>query len=135
MHAENSMLTWVLRFVGLCGAWMAVYCCLQPISTAADLLGDVLDMIPCCGDFLESLVEGVVECVLCLISCSFGCSAALFVIAIVWIVMRPLVGIGLLVCVALLIGLAIAARQMGPKGKPSSRQKRRAADSRLSEDY
>ena len=37
-------------------------------------------------------MTGMMTCLLCVVSCGFGCSCGLFVIAIVWIYMRPLLG-------------------------------------------
>lgn len=107
LHASNSSVTWILRIIGVLGAWAAVYCCLAPISAAADLLGDCLNFIPCVGGLMESLVEGVVTVVLCLMSCMCGCSAALTVIAIVWVAMRPLWGIGMLAVALCFIGISV----------------------------
>lgn len=100
--ASNGTTTWVLRLCGLLLAWAAIYMCLSPITTAADIVGDVLAYIPCgVGGWLESLLEGAVQCVVCLISCSTGISCGLFVISIVWVVMRPLVG-GILMAFSIL---------------------------------
>eukprot|EP00747_Dinoflagellata_sp_TGD_P113282 gnl/TRDRNA2_/TRDRNA2_171670_c0_seq3.p1 gnl/TRDRNA2_/TRDRNA2_171670_c0~~gnl/TRDRNA2_/TRDRNA2_171670_c0_seq3.p1 ORF type:complete len:477 (-),score=94.13 gnl/TRDRNA2_/TRDRNA2_171670_c0_seq3:278-1708(-) len=126
LHSENSNIVWLLRIIGLLGAWGAVYCCLAPIATAADLVGDCLDMIPCIGGYLEDFVEGVVDTILCFISCSFGCSCALFVMAVVWFVMRPLYGGLLLLVVFLLIGCAVAAGNMAPKKEAGRRRRRKS---------
>eukprot|EP00747_Dinoflagellata_sp_TGD_P113285 gnl/TRDRNA2_/TRDRNA2_171670_c0_seq6.p1 gnl/TRDRNA2_/TRDRNA2_171670_c0~~gnl/TRDRNA2_/TRDRNA2_171670_c0_seq6.p1 ORF type:complete len:475 (-),score=92.25 gnl/TRDRNA2_/TRDRNA2_171670_c0_seq6:278-1702(-) len=126
LHGENTVITWLLRIIGLLGAWGAVYCCLAPIATAADLVGDVLDMIPCIGGYLEDFIEGVVGTILCFISCSCGCSSALFVMAVVWFVMRPLYGGLLLLVVFLLIGCAVAAGNMAPKKEAGRRRRRKS---------
>jgi len=101
LQGENTARTWVLRVVGLILAWTAVYCCLSPITTAADIMGDWISCIPCIGPAIASMLEGVVECVVCLIACNTGCSCGIFVIALVWVFMRPLVG-GLIMAGALL---------------------------------
>lgn len=89
---ENKTTTWMLRIGGVLAAWLSVFCCLQPIAAAADIMGDCLNMIPCCGDFLENMLEGVVTTVLCFVSCGVGCACSLFVIALTWLFMRPLYG-------------------------------------------
>jgi len=92
MRKENHATTWVLRLVGLLAAWFGLYCCFDPIASAADKMGDVLSYIPCFGPMLSSALEGIVEMFLCIISCGFGMSFGLFVIAVVWLGMRPMIG-------------------------------------------
>lgn len=92
MRKENHAQTWVLRVVGLLAAWFGLYCCFDPIATAADKMADVLSYIPCFGPMLSSALEGIVEMFLCIISCGFGMSMGLFVIAVVWLGMRPMIG-------------------------------------------
>mmetsp|Transcript_63379 Transcript_63379/g.163057 ORF Transcript_63379/g.163057 Transcript_63379/m.163057 type:complete len:472 (+) Transcript_63379:81-1496(+) len=115
LQASNSMKTWVLRLVGCLIAWLSVYCCFSPISAAADVLGDCINFCPC-GGYAEDLLEGVVDSVLCLMSCGIGCSCALFVIALVWVAMRPLVGGGLM-AVALLLCCCVAGVRSQASGK------------------
>lgn len=105
LHDQNTVRTWVLRAVGLVLAWMAVYCCLSPLTAAADIMGDWLRCIPCIGPSLESILEGAVECVVCIIACNTGFSCGIFVIACVWVIMRPLIG-GLIMAGALLLFVA-----------------------------
>jgi len=109
MRKEKDIKTWVLRLVGLLVAWLALYCCFNPIALAADVMGDCLGYIPFFGPAVESLLEGVVEMFLCIISCGFGCSCGLFIIAIVWLGMRPLVGGPLLAGVILLFIVGLCA--------------------------
>lgn len=92
MRKENHAQTWVLRLVGLLAAWFGLYCCFDPIATAANKMADVLSYIPCFGEMLSSALEGIVEMFLCIISCGFGMSFGLFVIAVVWLGMRPMIG-------------------------------------------
>lgn len=102
LHESNQARTWMIRICGILAAWLAVFCCLQPIAAAADVLGDCLNFVPCIGNFLEDMVEGMVTGVLCIVSCGVGVSCALLVIALAWLAMRPMLG-GLLIflCVAL----------------------------------
>ncbi|CAE7594167.1 unnamed protein product [Symbiodinium sp. CCMP2456] len=112
LEEANTTATWMLRFVGLCFAWITVWCCFQPISAAADGVGDCLNLIPCVGSCLQDMLEGVVDAVLCVVSCCFGCSCGLMVLGIVWLVMRPLIGgVLLLICAALGIGAYFLAKQ------------------------
>lgn len=127
LHSENQTRTWILRAVGCIGAWLAIYLCLSPISAAADIVGDCLDFIPCIGDTLESLVEGVVTTVLCVMSCGIGCSCALFVISIVWVAMRPVVGGIMLGAAILLFVLAGVVRSQYQVPDGAKRRKKRKA--------
>lgn len=103
LHSTNSTQTNLLRVLGLLMCWFSVYCCFGPLTAAADIFGDALACIPCIGDGLESIFEGMVECVLCLVSCTAGFACGMIAIAIVWVYMRPAWGIGLFVGAAALI--------------------------------
>ena len=98
----NSTTTWIIRILGLCFVAITIYCCFAPISAAADVIGDLIGCLPCVGDFLEDLLEGMVDTLLWIVSCALGCSCGLLVISLTWLVMRPLIGGGLLlVCLVL----------------------------------
>ncbi|CAE7514140.1 unnamed protein product [Symbiodinium natans] len=118
LEEANTTSTWIMRFVGLCFAWITVYCCFQPIAAAADGVGDCLRMIPCAGMCLEDMLEGVVGAVLCVVSCCFGCSCGLLVLGIVWLVMRPLIGSAMvLICGLLCAGAYFLAKQSKTNNK------------------
>jgi hypothetical protein len=102
LRSELSATTWIFRIGGVLLAWFALYCCFDPIASGVDMIGNGLSYIPCVGGWLESALEGVVTMFLCLISCSIGVSCALFVIAIMWLAMRPIIGGPLLASVLLL---------------------------------
>jgi len=127
MREENDATTWAFRVVGLVMAWLALYCCFDPIATAADVMGDVLSYIPFFGEFLASMLEGVVTMFLCLISCGIGLSCGLFVIGLVWLGMRPMVGgpiVGAAVVMFLFAFFASRSSERDPKKmrKPQARQ-------------
>jgi hypothetical protein len=130
-HEENNTQVMILRIVGVLGAWAAVYCLLYPLVAMADVMGDCLDMILCIGDMLESLLEGVVTCVVCAVSCSTGCACALFVVAVVWIFMRPLYGAVLMaICITLCVcSYCVLDNQRDPE-KKSKRKKKKSKKSR-----
>lgn len=122
-HSQNTSKLWIMRIGGALLAWVAIYCVLYPIVAMADIFGDWLSCIPCCGDMLESIVEGTVTAVVCCMSCSFGCACALFVVAVVWIVMRPLIGLALmLVCCCFFGGAFFVLHSMQDPDKKSKRQ-------------
>jgi len=128
LREANHTQTNILRVIGVIGAWLAVWCCFQPISAAADIVGDWLDCIPCVGGCLEDLLETVVDSVICCMSCGIGCSCALWVIAIVWVAMRPLYG-GALMAVAVLMCLGVAGVRAACAGgrEPSKKRKKKKA--------
>jgi len=86
LHSENNALTWVLRILGICFCWFAFSRLFVPLQVAAEC-------IPCVGPCLG---EGI-EAITCCISCLPGTACSLGVIGIVWVAMRPMVGIPLLV--------------------------------------
>lgn len=108
--SRDSLLI-VIRIIGVLGTWLAVFCCLNPIIAAVDIIGDYLDMIPCIGPFLKTIadvVESLVTMVVCCVACSFGCSSALLTVAIVWIFMRPFQGFVLIcVCGGIYVGIYV----------------------------
>jgi len=75
-EAENKILTWILRIVGMIVMSVGIGMMLQPLSVAADI-------IPCIGD----CVGGAISCVASLI----GIVLSLLVIGIAWVAQRPVV--------------------------------------------
>lgn len=94
--AANQMLTWVLRGVGIVVAITAISLILAPLG----VLGDVVP-------FIGSIVRMGTGLVAFLV----GLALSLIVIAVSWIVFRPLVGIGLLVVAGALIAGFIYLRR------------------------
>jgi len=66
---------------------------------------------------LEDCLEGIVDWVICVISCNIGLGASFLVIAVVWVFMRPMWGIGLLVLGCCCCGSSLAVRQMFKQDK------------------
>jgi hypothetical protein len=123
LHSKNNFLAWVLRLVGVAAAWISVYCIFSPLTTAVDLIGDVINFVPCVGGFIEDLIEGAATCLVCVLSCGIGCSCAFFVIAVVWVAMRPLVGtiMFILACCCFFGGVAIVHSLRGDTPKKNRR--------------
>merc|ERR1719440_2361111 len=92
MKGENSLKTWLYRIGGLLAAWLSLFCCIQPVSSATDQLGNSLNMIPVLGSKFEAAFDGMVDMFLCIVSCSMGLSCGLLIIGIVWLGMRPIIG-------------------------------------------
>jgi len=121
----NDTQVMLLRLIGVIMAWVGVYCILYPIVAMADIMGDCLEWIPCVGDMLSNIVEGMVTCVICMVSCSSGTACALFTIAIVWVVMRPLVGLGLMaICILLFVLAGYVMKQFHDPEKASKKKRR-----------
>ncbi|MBR2125316.1 MAG: TMEM43 family protein [Akkermansia sp.] len=88
-HDNNTMMTWILRFVG----WLMMYMGLKMILKPISVLGDVL---PILGNILE-FGTGIIAFLVASVT-------ALVVIAIAWLAYRPVIGITLL---AIAIGLIV----------------------------
>jgi hypothetical protein len=121
LHEANQTTTWLLRMVGCLLAWLSVYCCFQPIAAAFDIIGDYINCCPC-GGYIEDFLEGVVTSIICLLSCGIGCSCALFVIAMVWLAMRPLYG-GLMLGACVLLCCAVAGCRSMTTGRKQRDQR------------
>jgi len=84
----NKMMTWILRAVGLILMFIGVKMLLEPLAIVADV-------VPFLGDLLR-IGTGIVAFLVALPS-------ALIVIAVGWLVYRPVMGIGLLVVAGALL--------------------------------
>lgn len=118
LTSSNENTLFFTRIFGVLGCWAAVFCCLYPIVAFFDIMEDYMAMVPCIGPCLSTIgqvVETLVTMVVCCMSCSFGCSAALFTIALVWLVMRPLQGMLMMAVCICLGGGAHALLQLVPK--------------------
>lgn len=80
-HSDNTMMTWILRFVGWFMMFMGIKMILKPLS----VLGDVIPFIGSIIEFGSGIIAFLVSSVV-----------ALVVIAIAWIFYRPVLGIILL---------------------------------------
>merc|ERR1712151_147064 len=85
LQAESNGITYALRIVGFLVIWFALSRIGGPLEVAADC-------IPFVGPFLGDAVDTI----LCCVTCPPACGCALGVIGVVWVVMRPAVGIPLL---------------------------------------
>ena len=106
---ENTIMTWVLRFVGFFMMWLGIVLILKPFEVMADVI-----------PFLGNLVGAGISLA------AFGVAAPLtfITIAIGWIVYRPVIGI-LLIMVGGAIFVGIYKMASGKKaaaapGKPSA---------------
>mmetsp|Transcript_92220 Transcript_92220/g.177812 ORF Transcript_92220/g.177812 Transcript_92220/m.177812 type:complete len:463 (-) Transcript_92220:49-1437(-) len=86
LHDESTMLTWLLRFVGFGILWFAFSLFFAPLEVLADC-------IPCVGPFLGDSIEAVA----CGVSCLPASACCSLVIGIVWVAMRPVVGVPLII--------------------------------------
>jgi hypothetical protein len=105
-RTQASILTWILRAVGLLAMFFGLMLVLRPIAT----LGDVVPFFGSMLRFGAGLISGTIA--LCL---------SLVTIAIAWIAYRPLVGIGLLALACLAgYGAARLRRSKKPKAMAAS---------------
>jgi hypothetical protein len=114
----------------ICGPlllWLAFYCFLTPLVWCIDKFGDMMEMIPCCGDCLGAIVDVIETLATILICCVSFCNAmacALMIMAIAWVFYRPMVGIPLLICSCCICG-GMVYFCMSRKGEPKVRGKKR----------
>eukprot|EP00933_Yihiella_yeosuensis_P033602 TRINITY_DN27270_c0_g1_i1.p1 TRINITY_DN27270_c0_g1~~TRINITY_DN27270_c0_g1_i1.p1 ORF type:complete len:508 (+),score=67.38 TRINITY_DN27270_c0_g1_i1:109-1632(+) len=108
-EAANTAATWMIRIVTMFLAVGGVMLFLQPLQTVANLVDEFFDwfkFIPVAGwllDLLGNAVAGAVGCAIFLVSVGIGLPSALLVLGVTWCIMRPILGIPLvLVCVAVL---------------------------------
>jgi len=97
MASSASSLTWVLRIIGFLVMWGACSRFAAPLGVAADC-------IPCVGPWIGDKVEAVACCITCFPAC--GC--CLGIAGVVWVVMRPWVGIPMLLIFFGMLGAGIA---------------------------
>jgi hypothetical protein len=91
-HEQNRMLTWLLRLAGLIAMAVGLGLIFRPISVVADVI-----------PFLGSLVGMGIGLAAFLVALCLS----LVTIAIAWVAHRPLLGIGLLVGAAIVLGLIL----------------------------
>lgn len=101
-HAENKVLTWILRFVGALCFFIGISMILKPLSV-------VLDVLPFLGNVAEA-GTGLVAFVLAL-------ALTLITVAIAWFYYRPLLAV-ILIVVA--VGLILGYRKL--RAKPPAPQ-------------
>jgi len=128
MHSENNKTTWIYRLVGFLLTWLGICCICQPISTCVQMSADFLDQITecipgvgCIVDEMTDIFTGLVNSIICAVSCLCGFSSFAFVAAVMWVVMRPMVGIPLLILGVCLCGgagfLMHTCRKKGARNK------------------
>lgn len=104
-HTDNTIMTWILRFVG----WLMMYMGLSMILKPLSVLGDVLPIIGNIIEFGTGIIAFTVASVV-----------ALVVIAIAWLAYRPVLGITLLVAAIALVVLIIKKKKKAPAAAPAA---------------
>lgn len=99
MANAASVVTWVLRILGFGMMWFAC-------SRFAAPLGVVADCIPCVGPWIGDKVETVA----CCITCFPACACCLGIIGVVWVAMRPMLGIPLMLIFFATLGAGLALK-------------------------
>lgn len=133
MHAENNFMTWIYRLIGFLLTWLGICCICQPISTCVQMSADFLDQITecipgvgCIVDEMTDIFTGLVNSIICAVSCLCGFSSFAFVAAVMWVVMRPMVGIPLLILGVCLCGgagfLMHTCRNNGARNKGAQQE-------------
>lgn len=124
MSDSADTMAQILRFVLWLGCWATMYCAFYPLYAIIDIAGDWLDNIPCIGDWLEDFIEGLAGAMLCVGTCCCGTAFALLAISISWVIVRPMVGIPLLIVSILLFAGILYYKTTLP---PSKRKQKMAA--------
>lgn len=93
LASEATALTWILRFIGFILMWVAFSLCFGPLEVAGDC-------IPCVGPWIGDGIAAVTCCVACLPAT--GCT--LGVAGLVWMAMRPHIGIPLMLAFVIIFG-------------------------------
>jgi len=126
---SNQVKTWAMRAAGIFLAVIGVGCFLQPIQTVANLVDQFFDwfrFIPILGpllDFFGDVVAGAVGCAIWMIALGIGIPCSVTVLAMTWCVMRPLLGVPMLVGCAAVLYLTVQAMIGYAKAGRSRRQK------------
>mmetsp|Transcript_73483 Transcript_73483/g.132331 ORF Transcript_73483/g.132331 Transcript_73483/m.132331 type:complete len:514 (+) Transcript_73483:70-1611(+) len=111
----NTAFTWMLRLLGIVLAVVGIMMFLNPLQTLANLVDDFFDwfqFIPIAGwllGYLGDAVAGAVGCAVFAISVGIGLPSALLVLSISWCVMRPMLGIPMVLGCVSAIGYSIMA--------------------------
>lgn len=93
LESGSHAITVLLRLLGFLLIWFALSRLAGPLEVAADC-------IPCVGPFLGDSIAAIACCV----TCPPACACALGVIGVVWVFMRPLVGIPLMLIFLVTVG-------------------------------
>lgn len=99
MREENTGRTWFLRFLGFGLMWLACCQCFRPLEAFADC-------IPFCGSCLGDMIMAIA----CVVTCPLASACSLGTIGVVWVAMRPQVGVPLMIFFFLVLGGFIAFR-------------------------
>jgi hypothetical protein len=93
LASEATAMTWALRLIGFIVMWFAFCLCFGPLEVAGDC-------IPCVGPWIGDSIAAISCCVACLpaTACTLG------VAGIVWVAMRPLIGIPCMIAFVIIIG-------------------------------
>eukprot|EP00435_Cladocopium_sp_Y103_P023791 s1838_g5.t2 len=113
---SNRAMTWLCRLLGALATVLGIWMFLSPIHTLVEIVEQFFHwfrVLPLLGDalgFLGSVVSGAVGCALLALALSLGLPSAMLVVSVSWCVMRPILGIPMLLCS--LFGLALGLRKL-----------------------
>mmetsp|Transcript_27727 Transcript_27727/g.64493 ORF Transcript_27727/g.64493 Transcript_27727/m.64493 type:complete len:177 (-) Transcript_27727:192-722(-) len=82
---QETARTWILRLVGFVALWIAFSCCVAPLGVAAD-----------CIPFIGSCISEAVGGAACCFACMPASMLCILVCGICWLVMRPVLGVFML---------------------------------------
>jgi hypothetical protein len=132
LKSANTAKQWGLRALGFFLFFCSINMCFQPlksllgfITNSADSCADGIPCIGGCVDTLTDIFMGVVKAVLCVVA--FCCAGAcfLFIVAFMWVVMRPVTGsiLMVVVCCCCIGASGLLYSQRDPDGKDKLRNR------------
>jgi len=115
-----------LRYAMFGANWLSTAMFFYPLYAAVDVIGDMVDDVPCVGDQIEDLMENLAGAGLCILSCAISSACCLIAFGLVWMFLHPTVGyVTLGIGLFFIVGVAVYKCQTPPSEKRIQRQKRK----------
>jgi len=111
LEGESTFTTWAVRLLGFLVLWCAFSLCAAPLEVVADC-------IPFVGPYLGDAIEAI-ACVVC---CCPACACCLGVAGLVWVAMRPMIGIPLMLIFICTMGGMIALKCYSKRKKEEEKK-------------
>jgi hypothetical protein len=139
LKSANTLKRWGFRALGFFLFFCSINMCFQPIKSLLGVITNTADScsdgIPCIGGCIDTMTDifmGVVKAILCLVA--FCCAGAcfLFIVAVMWVVMRPVTGSIMFVvfCVCCIGASGLLYSNKDPDGKAKLKERSYAMGTR-----
>jgi len=113
LHVDSSK-TWVIRVLACVVCALSLFCCFQPCAEATQEVDDCLHLLPCCGNWLGSNLEGVPTQVVFTLSVTVGVALALLAMSVVY--WNSWVALVLVLVAILLVSVGCMLRSVTKQG-------------------